>query len=66
MAPVSPMTQNNIFLTGFTAGMSLAHKKNISVSAFCIAREIVTAHHGSILVGDTPGGGATFTVFLKR
>lgn len=29
-----------------------------------IAYEIVHAHHGSIVVSDTPNGGATFTVFL--
>lgn len=31
----------------------------------CIAKEIVTAHHGSIEIHDTPGGGATFTVRLR-
>lgn len=30
----------------------------------CIAYEIIQAHHGSITVTDTPGGGATFTVRL--
>jgi len=30
----------------------------------CIAAEIVNAHHGRILVEDTPGGGSTFTVVL--
>lgn len=30
----------------------------------CIAAEIVHAHHGRILVMDTPGGGSTFTVLL--
>jgi len=30
----------------------------------CIAAEIVHAHHGKILVKDTPGGGSTFTVIL--
>lgn len=29
-----------------------------------IAAEIVSAHHGRILVSDTPGGGSTFTVVL--
>lgn len=32
----------------------------------CIAKEIVTAHRGSIRVSDTPGGGATFTVRLHE
>jgi len=31
----------------------------------CIALEIVQAHHGQLLVSDTPGGGSTFTVVLN-
>lgn len=31
-----------------------------------IAREIMTAHHGTISVTDTPGGGATFVLMLPR
>lgn len=30
----------------------------------CIAKEIIAGHHGQILVTDTKGGGATFTVIL--
>lgn len=30
----------------------------------CIAKEIVQAHHGSLTVSDTPGGGSTFTCCL--
>lgn len=30
----------------------------------CIAAEIVHAHHGRILIKDTPGGGSTFMVLL--
>lgn len=30
----------------------------------CIAKEIVQAHRGRVSVSDTPGGGATFTVWL--
>jgi signal transduction histidine kinase len=29
-----------------------------------IARQVVEAHGGAIAVGDTPGGGSTFTVEL--
>lgn len=32
----------------------------------CIAKEIVQLHHGQILLTDTPGGGATFTVVLDH
>lgn len=32
----------------------------------CIAKEIVLLHHGQILLTDTPGGGATFTVVLDH
>lgn len=31
-----------------------------------IAKEIIDAHRGNILVSDTPGGGTTFTVKLKQ
>lgn len=32
----------------------------------CIAKEIITAHGGKIVVADTPGGGARFFILLKR
>lgn len=31
-----------------------------------IAREIMDAHHGSLTVSDTPGGGSTFTLILNN
>ena len=30
----------------------------------CIACEIVTLHHGTITIQDTPGGGSTFQIIL--
>ena len=30
-----------------------------------IAYDIITAHHGSIKVTDTPGGGTTFLILLR-
>lgn len=32
----------------------------------CIAKEIIEAHCGDILVSDTPGGGTTFTIRLYQ
>ncbi len=31
-----------------------------------IARGIVEAHHGTLTVSDTPGGGATFVITLPN
>ncbi|MEM8905837.1 MAG: HAMP domain-containing sensor histidine kinase, partial [Actinomycetota bacterium] len=31
-----------------------------------IVQAIVDAHHGTVEVADTPGGGATFTISLPR
>lgn len=57
--------KQHIFDRFYRGDVSRTQKEHFGLG-LCIAREIVTAHHGSILVGDTPGGGATFTVFLKR
>lgn len=55
--------KNKIFNRFYRSDQSRTEKEHFGLG-LCIALEIVHAHHGHILVDDTPGGGSTFTVIL--
>lgn len=55
--------KNKIFDRFYRMDQSRTEKGHFGLG-LCIASEIVQAHHGRILVDDTPGGGSTFTVIL--
>lgn len=52
-----------IFERFYRAEQSRTSKEHYGLG-LCIAKEIVTAHHGKIFVTDVPGGGACFSVIL--
>lgn len=55
--------KKKIFERFYRADQARSEKGHFGLG-LCIAAEIIHAHHGQILVSDTPGGGATFTVVL--
>lgn len=54
-----------IFERFYRAEQSHTSKEHYGLG-LCIAKEIVTAHHGKIFVTDAPSGGACFSVVLPR
>ncbi|MCM1568747.1 MAG: HAMP domain-containing histidine kinase [Roseburia sp.] len=62
---ISPDAKEHIFERFYQEDPSRSQKEHFGLG-LSIAKEIVTAHHGSIQVSDTQGGGATFTVILPE
>ena len=52
-----------VFQRFYRADTARGNKQHFGLG-LCIASEIVSLHHGSIEVTDTPGGGATFRIHL--
>lgn len=62
---ISPAARAHIFDRFYREDAARSGKGHFGLG-LSIAKEIVAAHHGKILVDDTPGGGATFTVVLPQ
>lgn len=62
---ISPEAKKHIFERFYREDSSHSGKEHFGLG-LSIAAEIVTAHHGKILVSDTPGGGTTFSVLLPQ
>ena len=55
--------KTHIFERFYRVDSSHSGKEHFGLG-LCIAKEIIEAHRGDILVSDTPGGGTTFTIRL--
>lgn len=59
-----PDTEKALIFDRFYRADQSRSKKGHFGLGLSIASEIIKAHQGKILVGDTPGGGSTFTIVL--
>lgn len=62
---ISPEAKKHIFERFYREDRSRFGKNHFGLG-LGIAKEIMNAHHGRILVTDTPGGGTTFTLLLPK
>lgn len=63
---VSPASRARLFERFYTADPSRAREKGGTGLGLAIVQSIVKAHKGIICVGETDGGGLTFTIVLPQ
>ena len=62
---ISDENKEAVFQRFYRADSSRKDKQHFGLG-LCIAKEIVTLHHGSIRIEDTKGGGTTFVIQLPK
>ncbi len=62
---ISDENKEAVFQRFYRADSSRKDKQHFGLG-LCIAKEIVTLHHGSIRIEDTKGGGTTFVIRLLK